>query len=166
MSPELAGVDQLGYTARALAQTHPMTPVAGRHRQAKFEQERARQPIPELADWASTALLVGYCLRRAEGATSGTEDGQPGSPPAGDLDALVGAVADELRHGDPARVAIIDAESLVAALDGVIARELEKRHEHLREQLDDEAWQELEEYIAHWVVHGYALRAVEEGVTR
>lgn len=163
MTTEVSDVEQLGFTARALAQTHPMTEAATRHRQAKVDQERLRQPIPELADWAGTALLVGYCLRRAEAATTGVATNLDSPPPA-ELDGLIVTVVDQLRSGDAAGVTIIDAPTLVSALDGLIARELDKRHDNLRDQLDDDAWRELEEYIAHWAVHGYALRAVEEGV--
>ena len=70
-------------------------------------------------------------------------------------------VSEALRMGDADRVSLLPAAVTVEALDQIIATELDKRREHLREQLDDEAWSELEDYIAWWVVHGYALRASE-----
>ncbi len=160
---DLDGVDisDLCFTARALAQTHPMSQPALRYRQRRFEQERARQPVSELADWASTALLVGYCLRRAEeqevpGPHSGSELRTPD-----DFETAAGVVAETLRIGDAATIALLPADITVAALDRLIATELDKRHEHVREQLDDAAWTELEDYIAWWVVHGYAVRVAE-----
>lgn len=197
-------VDDLCFTARALAQTHPMTEAAHRYRQRCHRTERSRQPAPEPADWASTALLVGYCLRRAEeqqaaakpaetegdrlepGGTRGApvgadsvraEDAGVGPEPvgiwaapagaesvgagSGDLSGAIAAAAESLRTGEAERVTLLDPAVVVSALDRVIATELDKRQEHLREQLDDAAWSELEDYIAWWTVHGYALRAVE-----
>ena len=58
-------------------------------------------------------------------------------------------------------VTLLPASATVAALDRIIATELDKRSEHVREQLDDASWAELEEYISWWVVHGYGVRATE-----
>lgn len=158
-------VDDLCFTARALAQTHPMTEAAHRYRQRCHRTERSRQPAPEPADWASTALLVGYCLRRAEEQQAGTEpaesEAEPAVDGADDLSSAIAAVAESLRTGEAERVTLLDPAVVVSALDRVIATELDKRQEHLREQLDDAEWSELEDYIAWWTVHGYALRAVE-----
>lgn len=154
-------VDELCFVARALAQTHPMTEAAHRYRQRCHETERSRQPVAEPADWASTALLVGYCLRRAEEQRAGAEPVETDSAGPGDLAAAVAAVAESLRTGEAGRVTLLDPDVTVSALDRVIATELDKRQEHLREQLDDQEWSELEDYIAWWTVHGYALRAVE-----
>ncbi|MCY3608904.1 MAG: hypothetical protein OXG57_10745 [Acidimicrobiaceae bacterium] len=161
---EVAGaeLDELCFAARALAQSHAMTESAHRYRQACLERERMRQPVSELADWAGTALLVGYCLRRSEEAR--TLDTELGAPAAQDhqidLDD-VEALTESLRVGDPGSVALLPAEAALTALDRIIATEVDKRREHLREQLDDASWLELEDYIAWWVIHGYALRASE-----
>lgn len=149
--------DDLCFTARALAQTHPLSEDAHRYRQARFDEERARQPIPELADWASTALLVGYCLRRAEEREAGLDLQPAGSPDLGTID----AVSQALRVGDPQSVTLLPAATILDAIDRLIATELDKRSEHLREQLSDDDWHELEDYITWWVVHGYGLRATE-----
>ena len=154
-------VDELCFVARALAQTHPMTEAAHRYRQRCHETERSRQPVAEPADWASTALLVGYCLRRAEEQRARAEPVEADSAGPGDLAAAVAAAAESLRSGEAGRVTLLDSDITVSALDRVIATELDKRQEHLREQLDDQEWSELEDYIAWWTVHGYALRAVE-----
>ena len=172
-----AGVDlgDLCFTARALAQSHPMSEAAHRYRQACVERDRQRQPVGEPADWAGTALLVGYCLRRAEEQLAGElspaaaaecgRDGpglRAGSAAGGGIDeAGVAAVSEAPRTGDADRVSLLPAEVTVGALDRIIATELDKRREHLREQLDDGAWAELEDYIAWWVIHGYALRVSE-----
>ena len=220
-APARADVAELCFTARALAQSHPMTETSHRYRQACVERERQRQRLPEPADWAGTALLVGYCLRRAEeqrarlssaGPTGETrpDDGDRSDPStvaaapvdpdaastppaeANDTNAVdtapvdagpanaapatpntasvaptdidenrVAAMTDTLRTGDAGRVSLLSADVTVAALDRLIATELDKRQEHLREQLDDEAWSELGDYIAWWVIHGYALRSSE-----
>ena len=169
-------VDDLCFTARALAQTHPMTEAAHRYRQRCHQTERARQPVTEPADWASTALLVGYCLRRAEEQRAGSESaaaeeqraGTEAEPADAGLDHLapaMAAVAESLRAGEAERVTLLAPAVTIAALDRVIATELDKRREHLREQLDDRQWSELEDYIAWWSVHGYALRAAETGLS-
>ena len=155
-------VSDLCFAARALAQTHPMTDASHRYRQECLDSERRRQPVTELADWAATALLVGYCLRRSE--EQRVHDGAfAAAASTGDQIDLehVTALSESLRVGDPGSVSLLPAEVTVAALDRIIATELDKRQEHLREQLDDEAWSELEDYIAWWVIHGYALRASE-----
>ncbi len=173
----------LCFSARALAQTHPMTAVSHRYRQKCIERERRQQPVRELADWAGTSLLVGYCLRRCEEqavlaiAGSGISTGVNGDETdtetnteatasnevrSEDVDLhRVNALSESLRTGDPASVTLLEADLVVGALDRLIATELDKRHEHMREQLDDEAWTELGDYLAWWVIHGYALRASE-----
>lgn len=169
-----AGIDvsDLCFTARALAQTHPMTEASHRYRQECLDSERRRQPVTELADWATTALLVGYCLRRSE--EQRVDGGQPGAAvsTSGQIGAAVStggeidlervtALSESLRVGDAGSVSLLAADVTIAALDQIIATELDKRREHLREQLDDASWSELEDYIAWWVIHGYALRASE-----
>ena len=191
-----ADVDELCFTARALAQSHPMTEASNRYRQECFERERQRQPVTELADWAGTALLVGYCLRRSEERrvpesrlaavpaaaadcgdqsepadkqapeadrqTPATDEQAPeADEPAGIDEEALAELSRVLRAGDAGRVTLAPAEVTVAALDRIIATELDKRREHLREQMDEAAWSELEDYIAWWVIHGYALRAGE-----
>ena len=153
-----ADVTDLCFAARALAQTHPMGEAPHRYRQECMERERERQRVAEPADWAGTALLVGYCLRRAEEQRASAERRDP---TAGIDEERVAEVSEALRMGDADRVSLLPAAVTVEALDQIIATELDKRREHLREQLDDEAWSELEDYIAWWVVHGYALRASE-----
>lgn len=156
----LGDVD-LCFTARALAQSHPMSEVAAKYRQECFEGERERQPISELADWASTGLLVGYCLRRAEEVELDSDRApRPASGLAID-GAEVGRIAEALRSGDAATVTLLPPADIVQSLDQLITTELDKRSEHLREQLSPADWAELEQYITWWVVHGYCVRASE-----
>lgn len=155
-------LDELCFAARALAQSHAMTEPAHRYRQTCLERERLRQPVTELADWAGTALLVGYCLRRSEEPRA--RDAELCAVAAHDHEVdldEVEALTESLRVGDAGSVSLLSADVTVAALDRIIATELDKRREHMREQLDDASWLELEDYIAWWVVHGYALRASE-----
>ncbi len=153
-------VAEMCFAARALAQSHPMTPAALAYLRGRLEDERSRQPVGEPADWAATALVVGYCLRR-------TEEKQVARPPAlqdvdvADLETGAVALAGALRDGDAGAVTLLSPAVTVAALDRLIGTELDKRREHLREQLDDDAWAELTEYLAWWVVHGYCTRAAE-----
>lgn len=153
-------VDDLCFTARALAQTHPMTEMAHRHRQARFEAERSRQPVTEIADWSATALLVGYCLRRAE------EQAGQFVVDFAELDEFTLSeratqLAGELRDGDAQTVTLLASDLMIGALDRIISTEVHKRNEHVRDQLDELAWAEFEDYIAWWVVHGYCVRASE-----
>lgn len=153
-------VTDLCFAARALAQTHPMSESALRYRQSCFQSERERQHVTELADWASTAMLVGYCLRRSEERVVGA------APTVAELDAAelaerAARMAETLRTGDARSVTLLPVDVAIAALDRIIGTEIHKRHEHLREQLDDDAWAELEGYVAWWVVHGYCVRAAE-----
>ena len=156
------GIDvaEICFAARALAQSHPMTPGALAYLRRRLEEERSRQPVGEPADWAAAAMVVGYCLRR-------TEETRAETPPAlravggDDLEAGAAVLAETLRDGDAGSVTLLAPEDTVAALDRLIGTELDKRREHLREQLDDDAWAELGEYLAWWVVHGYCTRAVE-----
>lgn len=153
-------VADMCFAARALAQSHPMTEVARRYRQECFDRQRADQPLPEFADWATTALDVGYCLRRVEedftsAMVSSMDRGDEG------VSTRAGRVADHLRFGNPDDITLLAADTVVAALDRLIATELDKRADNVREQLDQADWNDLEAYVAWWVVHGYAIRVAE-----
>ena len=156
-------VDAAGYLAfraRALAQAHPLTRAALAYRAGLIDQERRDQPVSEVADWAATAFLVGYCVRRVEEA----DGGLPRAPGTGggrgiDRD-QVQAIARRLSDGEAATVA--DRVIVVDALDRVIASEVAKRHEHVLEHLDPAEWAAFEDYVAWWVLHGWATRVAEE----
>lgn len=181
----------LVFRARALAQAHPLTPLATRFVKRAVNQEQASQPSSEFGIWAGGALIDGYCLRRVEEGEDGTEAhslggverrppaaegvGAPPDPAAGGLTPAAGGWstpdgADPLDHLDDASSRIAselrtgltaDQGSTVAALDRLIGSAVERRLDHLRDDVDAQAWVELGEYLTWWVVKGYALRVAE-----
>ncbi len=153
-------VADLCFRARALAQSHPMTETARRYRRACHARERTDQPLDDFADWAATALDVGYCLRRIEEDAAGAEMVTFDATDR-ELGRRAGEFAAELRTGTPAVVTLLPPERIVAALDRLIATELDKRADNVQDQLDDTDWADLEAYISWWVVHGYCLRVAE-----
>ena len=153
----------LVFKARALAQSHPLTPLAKRFVDRAIAQQRTSQPIPEIGIWAGYALVNGYCLRRVEESVSGHVF-VPAEGTECDLDWLdeeAGRIAADLRSDEASGHCLGDADRTVAALDRIIAGEVERRLDHWRDSIDDKAWAELEEYITWWAVKGYALRAAE-----
>lgn len=155
-------VDDLTFKARALAQAHPLTVTAAVYRDQMVAEERRTQPMPDFADWAGTALLVGYCIRRVEEAD---RDKMPNTD--GLTEALVPLahetvrLSDEVRNGRPAGVQLLEPALVEALLDRVISTEIDKRVEHWKGQISASDWETFEVYIAWWVVHGYSLRAAE-----
>ncbi|MBW3580384.1 MAG: hypothetical protein KY447_03885 [Actinobacteria bacterium] len=153
----------LSYRARALAQTHPLTPLAKRFIDRAVGEQRTSQPLPEIGIWAGAALIVGYCLRRVEEDDAGLV--LQAVPGAGyDLDALDAEVTDiaaNVRTDAAGDYLLGDEDRTVAALDRLVHSEVDKRLEHWRDSVDDKAWAELEEYLTWWVVKGYALRVGE-----
>ena len=158
-------VADLTFKARALAQAHPLSSVAARYRNNKIEGERQTQPLPEFADWAATAFLVGYCIRRVEEADVQAMPTFDSVVPDGvDLDALGEAAAElsaEVRLGKSAGVELLPVELVESLLNRVISTEVAKREDHWKANIPDEDWREFEGYITWWVIHGYSLRAAE-----
>ncbi len=155
--------EDLTFRARALAQAHPLSAPAKKFVDRAIAVQRTSQPLPEIGIWAGAAILAGYCLRRVEEEESGTHVEQP-AVPVSDLDALDEAatsIAADLRTGDPGPHLLGSEERLFAALDRLIASEVERRLDHWRDTIDAAAWAELEEYITWWLVKGYALRVAE-----
>jgi len=150
------------YKARALAQAHPLTPLAKRFREQAVAKEELDQPMVELARWAGEALLKGYCLRKVEEQDAG--GGTEVAADDADLE-VVGArasqIAADLRTGDPEPHLLGEPRLTFEALDRIITSELGSRQDNYREQVDAASWQQFEEYIAWWAVRGYALRAAE-----
>jgi len=156
----------LVFEARTLAQGHPLTPLAKRYVDRAVAQQRLDQPIVEIGIWAGYALTNGYCLRRVEEHAVGLDLGalEGADTDLDNLDAEAGRVAADLREGDAGRHILGDKEETIAALDKIIAGEVERRLDHWRDSVDEAAWAELEEYIAWWAVKGYALRVAEMSV--
>jgi hypothetical protein len=126
-------------------------------------QQRLDQPIVEIGIWAGYAITNGYCLRRVEEHAAGlvlaAADGA--DLDLDHLDEESVRIAAELRGADAGRHILGDEEETIAALDRIIAGEVERRLDHWRDSVDEAAWAELEEYIAWWVIKGYALRVAE-----
>ncbi len=155
--------EDLAHRARALAQAHPLTALARRYLDGAVAEEKSSQPKPEISMWASAAAIGGYCLRRVEENEAGlelavTDEDLP------DLDALGEAtarVASELREEGAGGHILGDEDRTIEALDRIIASEVSRRLDHWKDDVDQAAWDELEEYLTWWVVKGYALRVAE-----
>jgi hypothetical protein len=155
--------EDLAYRARALAQAHPLTTLARQYVDRSVAEQRTSQPIPEIGIWAGAAAIGGYCLRRVEESEAGldlaaSEEDLP------DLDALEEAtsrVAAELRSEGAGGHILGDEDRTIEALDRIIASEVSRRLDHWKDDVDQAAWDELEEYLTWWVVKGYALRVAE-----
>ena len=61
----------------------------------------------------------------------------------------------------PTPVTRLSRAVIVGALDAVIGREVDKRNEHVREQLSPLDWSQFEAFVAWWVLDGYAIGVVE-----
>ncbi|MGH9165409.1 MAG: hypothetical protein ACRDZW_07865 [Acidimicrobiales bacterium] len=160
-----ADPEQLAYSARALAQAHPLTPLAKRFLDRAVEVERANQPLPEIGTWAAAGATTGYCLRRVEENETGLVLTAPDGVEVDldELDGLAQAVAADLRGDDAGRRCLVEPDAVVAALDRIIHSEVDRRLHNWKESVDDQAWAEFEGYITWWVLKGYALRVAEVG---
>ena len=176
----------MAYQARALAQAHPLSPQARKYLDWAVAEQRTSQPLPEIGIWAGSALTEGYCVRRVEEedlglpgslAVSGepaltgetaTADEGAAVPTIDELDLAASELAATLRsepdddrpgpwgHPDPSYEA-----RLLEVLNRIVTSQVSNRLSHWRDSIDDAAWGELEEYLAWWVVKGYALRVAE-----
>ena len=158
-----AGAEDLARQARTLAQAHPLTPLASEYINRSAEEQKAAQPSPEIATWAATCLLNGYCLRRVEEVEAGLVL-EPADDAAASADRLtddVNRIAADLRAPDGATHFLIDDDDVVTALDRIIASEVSKRLDNLRNAIDEAASEEIEEFLTFFVVQGYALRVAE-----
>jgi len=150
---------QLCFTARALAQTHPLSPAVYDYRRAFVTEEVSRQPNKDFVDWSSNCLLVGYCLRRAEE----NEKGVAVDVTRLDHEALrmrATAIASDIVGGVDSHF-VGDVSVVIAALDRLISTELEKRWETAKDYASTQEWELVEEYLSWSVVHGYCLRVAE-----
>lgn len=151
--------------ARALGQTHPFSPRAYRYVNAVVTRERAQQAADEIGVWAGQAITAGYCLRCVEEQES-SEAIEPGSAAAlpASLDAASSHVAERLRTEGAEPFLLSSEDEVVEGLDHLIAGEIERRLGSWGEadDVDEDAWAELEEYLAWWTIKGYALRVVDQ----
>lgn len=156
----------LVFEARTLAQGHPLTPLAKRYVDKAVAEQRLDQPIVEIGIWAGYSLTNGYCLRRVEEHAAGLvlAASEGADVELDRLDEEAGRVAADLRSGDAGRHILGGQDETITALDHIIAGEVERRLDHWRDSVDDQAWAELEEYLTWWTVKGYALRVAEMSV--
>jgi hypothetical protein len=155
--------EELSYRARALAQAHPLTPLAKQFIDRAVEEQRSSQPMAEIGMWAGAALLNGYCLRRVEETEAGLDlaPADDAQPELDELDEASGRIAADLRTEDAAKHVLGNDDRVVEALDRIIASEVSRRIDNWKDDLDQAAWGELEEYLTWYVVKGYALRVAE-----
>ena len=155
------GIDELLFRARALGQAHPLSPRAYRYVNEIVARERTSQPVPEIGTWAGHALTAGYCLRRVEEDDTGRRTDVAPEPLPQDLDEAATRIAERLRTDGAEPYVLYPEPYVVEALDRLIAGEIGRRLAHWEGTIEEEAWRELEEYIAWWTVKGYALRVAE-----
>lgn len=163
--------EQVAYQARALAQAHPLTPLAQRYLSWAVAKQRTEQATGEIGIWAGAALLKGYCVRLVEEEEAGirlraqAEASPDASKPAtsdfSELDEAATAIGATIRTGEGIDFLLGDEDRLLEVLDRIVASEVENRLDHWRESVTRENWAELEEWITWWVVKGYALRVAE-----
>lgn len=149
------------FRARALIQGHPLSPRCYRYLNEMVARERTSQPTPELGIWAGHGLTAGWCLRRLEETDTDGRLRADGSELPQDLDEAATQVAGRIRSGDADEYLLYPEERVVDALDHMIAGEIDRRLSHWEGTVDEDTWAELEEYVAWWVIKGYALRVVD-----
>jgi len=155
--------ETLAFRARALAQTHPLTALAGEFVALAVSGEKAEQMHPDIATWAGAELVSGYCLRRVEEDDAGLQP-RPNPEHAvtlGQLDAVAREVAKALRIGDPEPYLLGEPDEVFSALNAIIAAEIDGRLHNFREEIDADACDEFADYVTAWVITGYAVRVAE-----
>ncbi len=148
--------------ANALAQTHPFSEVAYRYVRAMVAQERVAQPVEDLGVWAGHALTAGYSLRRVEEDAVGRRTtAVPGDLPD-DMDGAVRHVAHLVRTEGAGPYLVSPEAQTVALMDRMIVSEIARRIGHFTQDLTEDQRAEISDYLAWWVIKGYALRVVED----
>lgn len=162
--PMILAAEQMAFAARALAQSHPFTPMAKRVVDAAIDAERKAQP-GDFSIWAGAALTKGYCVRRVEEDGAGLVLGgveEDALPDPERLEQVTNEVVTALRSVDGDLDFLIASEAqLMEVLDRVIGSEVGNRLDNAPNNLTSRARAELEDYLTFWVVKGYALRTAE-----
>lgn len=154
--------EELAFKARALAQSHPLTPLAQRFVQSMVSDQRSLQSHVTAADWAGVEMIAGYCLRRVEENAEGLRyESAEAAVTIDSLDLLTDQIATALRVGDPEPYLLGDATRTFVAMNHIISSEVDHRLFNLRDEMDAEDCWQFENYAAAWVVKGYALRVAE-----
>lgn len=157
--------EDLIFRTRALGQSHPFSPAVYRYTNATVEHERERQPVEHMGIWAGHAITAGYCLRRVEEEDTHTVLHEAPEPLPDDLDQASTHLATLLRTEGADPYLLYPEDQLVDALDHLIAGEIDRRLSQWDDIIDPESWELLEDYLAWWVIKGYALRVVERFVS-
>lgn len=152
----------LVFRTRALAQAHPLSSVGHRYMRWIVDRERGTQVHPDMGEWAGHALTTGYCLRKVE-----EVDVKGAHPVSAEITELETAddsatdVATTLRTTGLGDLALFPEAVLVDTLDRLILGEIDRRLDQWRDTTPPEVWRQLEDYLAWWVIKGYAFRVVE-----
>lgn len=155
-------MDDIVFRTRALAQAHPLSTAASTYVNATVTREKTEQPTTEIGIWAGAALTVGYCLRKVEEVDRfGQHPPGVDAPDPAVLDRTAQDIAGAIRTGTGGRYLLNPEDFVVDALDRLIAGEIDRRLEHWRDTIGPETEREIEEYLAWWVIKGYALRTAE-----
>ena len=154
--------EELAFRARALAQSHPLTPIAHRFVQTMVSDQRSLQSHVDAADWAGVELVAGYCLRRVEENAEGLHyEAAESTVTIDSLDRLADEIATALRVGDPVPYLLGEPARTFVAMNQLIASEIEHRLCNLRDEVGAEDRGQFENYATAWIVKGYALRVAE-----
>lgn len=157
-------LEALIFRTRALGQTHPFTPRAYRYLNARVMRERKEQPVESIGIWAGNAITVGYCLRCVEEDDTGRIVDTPPEPLPDDFDAAASHIAQLIRTEGAEPYLLYPEEHVVGALDQLIMGELERRlgvQDAVVEGRAGEESEDITEYLAWWVIKGYALRVAD-----
>ena len=156
------GDDTLTFRAKTLAQAHPLTATASDLIERVVHAQAASLPMEEMGQWIATAMLIGYCVRAVEeDATSCPRLTPTVSVDLGAVDAAADDLVARIRSASGKGVVVGDPDEVIAALDAVITGEVAKRVDPWRDQVGADAWASFEEFVAYYVVKGYAIRAAE-----
>lgn len=154
--------DSLTFKVRALVQAHPLSSAAHRYVNQIVERERRERSPSEIGVWAGYALTTGYSLRRLEEVeVIGERLAADESLSFEQLDASASELAGAIRTSGAEHHHLLPESVVVGALDDLIGGEIDRRLDALKGQIGEEAMGDLEEYIAWWLVKGYALRIAE-----
>lgn len=157
----MLALDELIFRARALGQSHPFSPRVYRYVNGVVNRERERQPAPDIGIWCGHAITAGYCLRCVEEDDSELDPRSCAVELPADLDEAANHIAAAIRTDGAEPFLLYPEPHLVAALDRMIAGEIERRLDQWGEDVDDRAASQLAEYLAWWTVKGYALRVAD-----
>lgn len=161
-----ASAHDLARQARTLAQSHPFSPVSAQYMNESVAEQGKSQPNSEVGVWAGACLTNGYCLRRVEENHAGLvlQLQADCTVSVSDLAAEATRLATSLRTGGAGISFLIAEDSVIEALDHIIASEVSKRLDNLRNAIDKEAAGEVEDFLVFWTVQGYALRVAEQAL--